>query len=161
NHAGEFFDGAGHGGERLTNLVSDGGGKPAQCGHALLGGNFLLEPAEVGKVLKIEDEAAALVVPGPQRRNADAEIADFAARSLETNLFANRDFAGRFQRTWNPEVQIDVLKALAVHVREAAREDFLSGAIEQKDTTFEIGGEQAAAHGVNDVFGEVLKVEQL
>src|SRR5262249_32487647 len=40
-------------------------------------------------------------------------------------------------------------------------QNFFSGAIQKDDATLEVGSQQTAAHRVNDVFGEVLEIEQL
>ena len=58
----QFLDRAGHGRQRLPNFVCDGGGKPPQGGHAFFGCYFLLQPAKIREVLKIENVAVALRV---------------------------------------------------------------------------------------------------
>ena len=40
-------------------------------------------------------------------------------------------------------------------------QNFFAGAVEEQDAAFEVGGYQTAAHGMNDVLGEVLQVAQL
>src|ERR1700685_3077676 len=52
-------------------------------------------------------------------------------------------------------------QTLAAHVDEMKAGDFFSGAIQQKDFAFEVGGEQAAAHGINNVLVERLQILKL
>src|SRR6266446_10244066 len=68
----QFFDRASHSRQRLPNFMGDGGGKPPQGGHTLLGCDFLLESAKIRQVLKIENVAVAFRIARAQRRNADA-----------------------------------------------------------------------------------------
>src|SRR6266404_1932600 len=49
----------------------------------------------------------------------------------------------------------------AANVREATAQNFLAGAIQQHHMTVGVGSDQAAAHRMNDVFGEILKIKQL
>ncbi len=58
--------------------------------------------------------------------------------------------------TREPEIVIEFLQLLSTYLREAVPEDFLAGAIEKKNSSGEIRGDQTTTHGVNDVFGEVL-----
>ena len=67
----QFLHGAGHGRQRLANFVGDRGGKTAQRGHAFLGGHFLLQAAQFGQVLEIENVAAARASPV---RSGETEI---------------------------------------------------------------------------------------
>src|SRR2546429_6483208 len=76
--ASQFFYGAGHGRQGLPDFMGDGGGETPQRGHALFGGHLLLQPAQVRKVLKVEDKAAAFLGSQAQRGHADSQIARLA-----------------------------------------------------------------------------------
>jgi hypothetical protein len=62
--------------------------------------------------------------------------------------------------TGKPEIVIQFLQFLAAQISEAMSEDFLAGTIQEQDAPRQVRGDQATAHGVNDVFGEVLKAEK-
>src|SRR6266852_3979051 len=152
----QFLDRAGHGRQGLPNFVGDGGGKTSQGGHALLGRDFLLQPAKIRQVLEIEYIAVALRIARGQRRNTYAEIADISRWPPKVNLFSEREPLTIFVATGEPEIVIQFLQLLAAHFGKVMSQDFLAGAIQQQDASSQIRGDQAAAHRVNDVFGEVL-----
>ena len=119
------------------------------------------KPAEIGEVLEVEYIAAALGVARAEGRHADPEIALLAIRRAEFNLTAQRKAFFAPGRTAGPELFADLRELAPANVREAMAHNLLAGAIQQDDATIGVRGDQSAAHGMNDVFGEVLKVEQL
>src|SRR6266850_2154213 len=157
----ELLDGAGHGRERLANLVSDSGREAAQGGHAFLGRDFLLQSAQLGQVLKVEDIAAALRIPSAQRRNTDSQIAPLAGGCAEVYLFSKREPFRVGILAGQPEIFVQILQFLAVQLGEAESENFLAGAVQQQDAAAEVCGDESAAHRVNDVFREILQAEKL
>src|SRR5260370_1075051 len=62
--------------------------------------------------------------------------------------------------TGEPEIVIQFLELQAAHVSEAMSEDFLAGTIQEENASAQVRGDQTAAHGMNDVFGEILKAEK-
>ena len=84
----QLFYRAGHGRQRLADLVGDGGGKPSQRRHALFCGHFLFQSPQIGQVLEIKYVAASLCLSRAQWRNADADIALLPLRRTEVDLLA-------------------------------------------------------------------------
>src|ERR1700722_17012156 len=157
---GQLFYRSGHCGERLADFVGDGGGKSAQGGHAFFSGNFLLQAAQLSQILEIEDVTAAAVIARAQRGDANANVTLLAVGGAKVDLFpAGNVFQAMF--AGQPEVTVEFLQQAAAKSREAMTENFFSGAVEEQDAAFKIGGYQTAAHGMNDVFGEILQVAQL
>src|SRR5713101_7361312 len=87
----QFLDRAGHGRQGLPDFVGDGRGKTSQGGHALLGRDFLLQPAKIRQVLEVENVTVAFPIARTQRRNTDAKIADIPGRRTEVNLLPERE----------------------------------------------------------------------
>src|SRR5260370_12763587 len=135
--ARQFLNRAGHGRQRLPNFVRDGGGKPPQGSHALLGSYFLLQPAKIREVLKIENVAIALRVARTERRNTDAQIADATGRRSEVNLLSEGEPLAIFVLTGEPEILIQFLQLLAAQFSEEMSADFLAGAIQQQNASVE------------------------
>ena len=88
NQPAKLVHSAGHGRERLANLMSDGRRQTAEGRHAILRGDLLFKPVEVGQVLEIENIPGAAAVPGPERRNRDAQEAFLASRGAEVYFLA-------------------------------------------------------------------------
>ncbi len=59
-----------------------------------------------------------------------------------------------------PEDRPEVLQQRSADGLKSAARNFLAGAVQQQDAAVEIGGEQSAAHGMDDVFVERLQVLQ-
>src|SRR6266436_1525349 len=116
--------------------------------------------AEIREVLKIENVAVALRVARTQRRNTDAQIADVPGGCTEVNLFPEGEPLAICVLTGEPEILIQFLQLLAAQINEAISEDFLAGAIQQQNASFQVRGDQTTAHRVDDVFGEVLKAKK-
>src|SRR6266480_3651715 len=70
--------------------MGDGGGETPQRGHALFGGHLLLQPAQVRKVLKVEDKPAAFLCSQAQRRHADSQIAHLSMWCPKMDLLSQR-----------------------------------------------------------------------
>jgi hypothetical protein len=60
-----------------------------------------------------------------------------------------------------PKGFTDLGKLATADVSEAVAENFFAGAIQQDDAAVHVRGNQAAAHRVDNVFGEILEVQQL
>src|SRR5260370_9169962 len=117
----------------------------------------MLQPAKIRQVLEVENVTVAARIAGAQRRNTDAEIADIPRRGSEINLLAKREPLAILVMTGEPEIVIQFLELHAAHVSEAMSEDFLAGTIQEENASAQVRGDQTAAHGGNDVFGEILK----
>ena len=157
----EFLDGADHSGQRLPDFMGDSGGEPAKSGHAFLGSDFLFQPSKIGEVLKVVDEAAAMGIARAQRRNTDAEIAELTFAGPELDFAPQRKLVGRPGACPAPESLVDFGNLFPAEVHEAISENVLARTVEQNDPAFNVGSDQAAAHRMNDVFGEILEIEQL
>src|SRR5256885_14194107 len=55
---------------------------------------------------------------------------------------------------------LPICQFAATNVGEAITQDLFPGTVEKHDATFRVRGDQTPAHGVNDVFGKILQVEQ-
>ena len=60
-------------GERIADLVGDAGGELADGGEPLGAPHVLLEPAQLGEVVEVDDAADHLIADVAQRRHRDAE----------------------------------------------------------------------------------------
>src|SRR6266850_8346439 len=161
NEPCKLLHGAGHGRERLPNFMGNSGGEPAQGSHAFLGRHFLLQPAQLGQVLKVEDIAAALRGASAQRRNTDSQITPLAGGCAEVYFFSKREPFRAGILAGQPEIFVQILQALAAQLGEAESENFLTRAIQQQDAAAEVRGDESAAHRMNDVFREILQAEKL
>src|SRR5215472_2500995 len=161
HHPGEFFDGAGHGSEGLADFVSNGRGQTAHSGHSFLGGDFLFEKAQFSEVLKIKNIAAAARVAGAQGGDRDTQVALVPAGDANFDFAPQGEFFGEGGHIVLPEILTYFAQIPPAQFRKGLAKDFLAGAIEKNDAAFHVRGDQAAAHGVDDVGGEILQFEQL
>src|ERR1700736_4509497 len=157
----KLFHSSGHRGQRLPDLMRNCRRKPPQCGHAILDRYFLLEPAKVRQVLKIEDIAVALRIARSQWRNADSKIALLAIGSAKLNFPAKGQPLVHGRQARKPEVLTDFRELSTPNVSEAMTKDFFSRAVQENNPAVDIGGDQASTHRMDNVFREVLQVEQL
>src|SRR5712692_10490318 len=138
NQPAKLVHSAGHCRERLANLMSDGRRQTAEGGHAILRGDLLFKPVEVGQVLEIENirgaEVYFLALYGP------------AVRGL---------LAGQ------PEIRKYLRKISSAQFMERIADDFFSGAVQQQDSALQVGSQQSAPHRMDDVFIERLQVLKL
>ena len=80
---------------------------------------------------------------------------------LELDFAAERKLIAGLGHTRAPESFVKFGYFFAPQIHEPVSKNIFAGAVEQDDAAFQIGGDQAAAHGMDDVFGEILEVEQL
>ena len=129
--------------------------------HAFFGNHFPFQALQFRQILEVINETHVLVLRRAQRRNRKAQkrIAPFA--SLEFNFLSRwpADCPARpLPRAKSRE------KCLAIFSprmqSQAGTGDFRAGAIHDQDRPSQIRGEQAAAHGFDDVLVESLQVFQ-
>src|SRR6516165_952977 len=60
-----------------------------------------------------------------------------------------------------PEILVQLLKLLPVHIREPMSQDLLPGAIEEQNNSRKVRGDQATTHGMDNVLGEILETQKL
>src|SRR5581483_2440177 len=77
------------------------------------------------------------------------------------NLLAQGRRAALAEQPRQPEVGTQVLQIRAAHIGETVSYDVFPGAVQEQDASLEVGGRQSAAHGVDNIFGEVLQIQQL
>src|SRR6266849_2302354 len=161
NQPAKLVHSAGHCRERLANLMSDGRRQTAEGGHAILRGDLLFKPVEVGQVLEIENIPGAATVPGPERRNRDAQEAFLATRGAEVYFLALYGPAVRGLLAGQPEIRKYLRKISSAQFMERIADDFFSGAVQQQDSALQVGSQQSAPHRMDDVFIERLQVLKL
>src|SRR5579859_3037775 len=131
SHARQLSYGSGHGRQRLPDFVGDGRREAPQRRHAVLGGDFLFQPAEIGKVLEVEDIAIALRVARAEWRNADAEVALLAIGGAKLNLATQRKTFAAIRDPGNPKLLAEFGEFAPANVGEAITQDLLAGTVQQ------------------------------
>ena len=140
--------------------MSDRRRQPSERGHAFFRGHFLLQPAQIREVLKIEDKPTALLRPQAQGGHADTEVAGLTVGSPKVDLFPERKPLHVGILPGQPEILVQLLQFFTAHVGKPVPQNVLPGAVEQQNYAVKIRSNQAAAHGVNDVLREILKAEK-
>ncbi len=141
--------------------MRDSGGEAAECGHAFGGDDFPFEALEFGEVLEVVDEAHVLILRGAQRRNGKTEEAGGSFGSLVFDFLARGEGIALLVALDGPEAGENVGNFFAAMQTQAGTGNFRAGAIHHQDAAFHIGGEQAPAHGFNDVLIESLQIFKL
>src|SRR5580704_17330660 len=106
----QLLDRTGHGSKRLANLVGDGGGEPAQSGHALFCRHLLLQTAQIREILEIENIAAPLRITRTKGRDTNAQITLLAGGRTEINFLAEREPLRIGIVAWQPEIVVQLLQ---------------------------------------------------
>src|SRR6266480_1967363 len=140
--------------------MGDGGGETPQRGHALFGGHLLLQPAQVRKVLKVEDKPAAFLCSQAQRRHADSQIAHLSMWCPKMDLLSQRQSLNIRILPGEPEILVQLLKFFPAHIREPMSQNLLAGAIEEQNNSCKVRGDQAATHGMDNVLREILEAQK-
>src|SRR6185437_1889399 len=151
----EDFDGAGDGGQRIADFMSNTGGQPSYGGEAVTHADLALKATQLCPVFKGINVADGAVRRHGQRGNGNAESL-FSSRGSETAHLALSGDTFKMRKT----VKKQFRDIPAVNRRGSAFQQLLSGSIHQSDATFYIGSDQAAANGVDHVFMQGLKAEQ-
>src|SRR6516164_11606152 len=60
-----------------------------------------------------------------------------------------------------PEILVQLLKLLPAHIHEPMSQNLFAGAIEEQNSSRKVRGDQAAAHGMDNVLGEILEAQKL
>ena len=63
--------------------------------------------------------------------------------------------------TGQPEVFVQLLQPLPAQIREAESENLLARPVQEQNTAAQVRSQKSSAHGMNDVFGEILEVQKL
>src|ERR1700730_5295239 len=95
-----------------------------------------------------------------ERAHADSDVAPLPFGSLKIYFRASR-YSRAALRARQPEVRVDFLYQSPAQSREPVPENLFSRAIQQKYSALQVRRQQPATHGMHDVFGEVLQVQQL
>ena len=108
------------------------------------------------EVLKIKNETTHFVAARAKRRNRNSQEALLAVLGLEINFVARQASALGVVLIFAPEAGPQFVEAFAAYFGELVAGDFFSRAIQEHDDALRVCREQAAAHGMNDVFVEGL-----
>ncbi len=133
NHPAQLTHRTRHSRQRLPNFVRDSRRKPSQGRHALFRCDLLLEPAQVRQILKIKNIPAAIHVPRPQRRYADADVSLLAILRLKFNLASCSGFFSSIHLPGQPKLLVPILQLQSAHLGEPLSQNFLSGPVQKRD----------------------------
>ena len=101
------------------------------------------------------------MLSGAQGRDRYADETLLSIGRFQIHFTPLRKCSVRDDIARKPKRGPNFLNQRATDVTKLASRDFLPGAIKQKDSTFQVRGNQSAAHGMDDVFVESLQILQL
>src|SRR6185437_13264591 len=151
----ENFDGAGDGGQRIADFMSNAGGQASYGGKAVTHADLALKAAQFCTVFKGINVADGAMRRHGQRGNGNAKSL-FSSSGSETAHLAPSGDAFEMRKTVKKQFRY----IPAVNRRGSALQQLLSGSIHQGDASFNIRSDQAAPDGVNHVLMQGLKAEQ-
>ena len=162
HQAAQFLDGAGHGRQRLADFVRDGRGQTPERRHAFLGGHFLLEALQVRQVLEIKHVSGRAALSRAQRgdRNSDESLLAIGRHEIHFAALGKLAVFGRYRPEARKTGHISCMSVPRTSPKLAAG-DFFSRPVQQENAAVHVRGEQAAAHGMNNVLVERLQVLQV
>gem|GEM_PF-5710448 len=138
---------------RIADFVGDSSGQAAYGGQAILHAHLAFQAANLGEVVKGVDKSQITARAHVERGNHNAKSFAEAVASHVADFGIAAAAA---------EVRQRILKEIghgaAAQLGFGNLEQLLGGAIDQRDASVEPGGDDAAAHGLHDVFVERLQI---
>src|SRR6185437_16392611 len=151
-HFGKHLHRSGNGGERVADFMGDAGGKASDGGETVAQADLIFQPAHVGEIGKGINVPDYVAIVHSERR--DREPKDlFATRSPGAQLALYRKVSRFGKRIAKQRRDVG-----AEHFARSAPEEIQSRLVDQGNAPIEIGGDKAAAHGVQNVVLNRLQV---
>src|ERR1700757_1887842 len=135
-------------------------GEPPKGRHPFLRDDLTFQALQFGKILKVENVAARLVLGEPQWRNGQADVTSRAVGSTKFYFFPQSERASLLVKLNRPKSGKHIFNLFTPEQPESQSGNLGARSVHQQDLAVQIRGEQAATHGLDDVLIECLQILQ-